>query len=135
MLHSQIQNLVLKYKSNPENFQQTLILLSGDGNANDDRTSFPEIVTLALENDWNVELWSWKACLSRKFLAIQQEYPSNMKIKYFDQYRNDITFKEKSQQNRQQSTGNDMQSWSFLFLTSFITFIILLIYFFLNINH
>ncbi|CAF4027515.1 unnamed protein product [Rotaria sordida] len=106
MLHSQIQNLILKNLSHRGNIQQILILISGDGNANNNRTSFPDIVTIALEHGWTVELWSWKASLSTKFSAIQRKYPSKMKIKHLDPYRSKITFKQQSQQKQQQPVNH-----------------------------
>ncbi|CAF4157267.1 unnamed protein product, partial [Adineta steineri] len=58
MLHSQIQNLILKNKSS-EDCKQHLILITGDGGKNGKRTNFPNIISLALNNKWTVDLWSW----------------------------------------------------------------------------
>ncbi|CAF1388249.1 unnamed protein product [Adineta steineri] len=102
MLHSKIQNLILKNKSRSKNGKQHLILVTGDGNANGNRTSFPDIVSLALKYQWTVDLWSWKDSLSGKFDDIQEEHSSNMKINHLDTYRTKITFKQKQKQKQEQ---------------------------------
>jgi hypothetical protein len=98
MLHSQIQNLILTNRHRLQSVQQKLILLSGDGNDNNGRTSFPGVVSIALEHGWLVEIWAWKASLSTKYLDLQRKYPLQMKIKHLDIFRNKITFKQKQQQ-------------------------------------
>lgn len=101
MLHAQIYKLILDNQSRQGNVQQHLILITGDGNSNDNRTSFPNVVSKALDNGWTVDLWTWRASLSRKFNEIQEKYPSEMKINYLDQARSKITFREKLQQPKQ----------------------------------
>jgi len=64
MLHSQIENFILKNKTNQGNAQQNLILINSDGNANDNRTSFPDIVTIPLDYRWTVDICSWKLSFS-----------------------------------------------------------------------
>jgi hypothetical protein len=108
MLHSQIQYLILTNKVVEGNAQQHLVLITGDGNANDDRTSFPKIVSVALEHQWTVELWSWKASLSSKFLTIQKKYPHKFQINHLDPHRSKITFKQKAKQ--QKKVTNDTES-------------------------
>ncbi|CAF1332198.1 unnamed protein product [Adineta steineri] len=112
MLHSKIQNLILKNKSCSKNGKQHLILVTGDGNANGNRTSFPDIVSLALKYQWTVDLWSWKDSLSLKFVDIQEKHSSNMKINHLDTYRTKITFKQKQkhhQQNQEQEQEQNQQ--------------------------
>jgi len=43
---------------------QTLVLVTGDGNSNEGRTNFPEVVEQWMVKGGNVELWSWKDCLN-----------------------------------------------------------------------
>ncbi|CAF0987118.1 unnamed protein product [Adineta ricciae] len=93
MLHSQVFRLILSHPSKRTR-RQVLVLLSGDGNSNYGRTSFPETVRTALQHSWNVELWSWKNSFSKKFSQIQNDYPSQMTINYFDSIRNELTFTE-----------------------------------------
>ncbi len=102
MLHAQIQKLILENKPQVGSPQQHLILITGDGNANDNRTSFPHIVSTALDYGWTIELWSWKASLSSKFTDIQRKDSSKMKINSLDTYRTKITFTQKQQQQQQQ---------------------------------
>lgn len=83
-------------RENVPNQQQVLVLVSGDGNANGDRTNFPEVVAKALKRRWKVEVWSWKSCLSRKFEEIQREHPKDMKIHYLDEHKSSVTFMEKN---------------------------------------
>ncbi|CAF3950174.1 unnamed protein product [Rotaria magnacalcarata] len=108
MLHSQIQNLILRNNSHQGSVQQRLVLITGDGNANDNRTSFPDIVNIALDYGWTVELWSWGTSMNKKFSDIQRRNPSKMQINYLDQYRSKITFKQKQQQ---QKVNNQLNSW------------------------
>ncbi|CAF4623866.1 unnamed protein product, partial [Rotaria socialis] len=110
MLHSQIQNLILRNNSHQGNVQQRLVLITGDGNANDNRTNFPDIVNIALNYGWTVELWSWEISMNKKFSDIQRRNPSKMSINYLDQYRSKITFKQKQQQ-QQQKINNQLNSW------------------------
>ncbi|CAF1470161.1 unnamed protein product, partial [Adineta steineri] len=109
MLHAQIQKLILKNNPKKKHAEQNLILISGDGNGNDNRTSFPEVVLSALEHGWMVEVWSWQASLSAKFKDLQEKYPSKMEIKYFDTYRSKVTFKEKQKQQPQQQPQQQQQ--------------------------
>jgi hypothetical protein len=125
MLHSKIQNLILKNKVNEGYIKQSLILITGDGNDNNNRTSFPDIVTIALDYGWTVEIWSWKSSLSNKFVDIQRKYPSKMKINYLDIYRSNITFIQKQKQKENINSNNSI----FLFLG--LVLICLIIYYLL----
>lgn len=122
MLHSQIQNLILKNIRNQRNDQQNLVLITGDGNSNDNRTSFPDVVTIALDNNWTVDIWSWKATLSRKFLDLQRRYPSKLRINYLDPFRSQITFKGKLRKQE----SNYIKHIIFIFI---IIFLFLIYYF------
>lgn len=55
--------------------RQTLVQASGDGNDNGGanaghRGGFPQQLRLALQAHMNVEVWSWKACLSGRYLEM-----------------------------------------------------------------
>ncbi|CAF1565821.1 unnamed protein product, partial [Didymodactylos carnosus] len=88
MLHAQILTIVTDHEDNVNDAAnssrrlQTLILVSGDGNSNDNRTSFPTVVLKALKRKWLVEIWSWKASLSSKFNEIQNLFPEQLTINY-----------------------------------------------------
>ncbi len=109
MLHSQIQNLILTNKPQQGSPQQHLVLITGDGNENENRTSFPQIVSTALDYGWTIELWSWKASLSAKFTEIQRKDSSKMKINSLDTYRTKITFKQKQQEQQQEQQQQKQQ--------------------------
>ena len=129
MLHSQIQSLILHNLSQLGK-TQVLILISGDGNANNNRTSFPDVVTTALEHGWIVEIWSWKASLSTKFLNIQQKYPAQMKIEHLDIYRSKITFKQNALKRQ---TNRNIQCWSISIL-GLLSCLLILVYYFKTIH-
>jgi chromosome segregation ATPase len=70
----------------------TLVLLTGDGNSNNDRVSFPEVILTAVRNDWNVEVWAWKAATSQVYKRFHDSYPSKVSLYDFDQYRSEVTY-------------------------------------------
>ena len=41
---------------------------------------------VALQNDWIVEIWSWKKCLSQRYLDLQSRYPDFLKIFSLDDF-------------------------------------------------
>jgi len=125
MLHSKIQNLILKYRTNDGCIKHSLILITGDGNENNNRTNFPDIVTIAIDYGWTVEIWSWKLSLSNKFVDLQRKYPSKMKINYLDTYRSNITFIQKQKQIQKQNINSNYSILIFLglVLICLITFI------------
>ncbi len=131
MLHSNIQNLILKYKSDEEYMKHSLILITGDGNQNNNRTNFPDIVTIALDYGWTVELWSWKSSLSKKFVDLQRKYPSKMKINYLDTYRSNITFIQKQKQKQKQKQNINSNNLILIFLGLFLICLITFIYYFI----
>jgi hypothetical protein len=65
-----------------------LALLTGDGNDNEGRTTFPESVEMALRNDWHVELFTWKRSASRVYSKFQREYSEHFQLLYLDDMRN-----------------------------------------------
>lgn len=79
--------------------QQVLVLVTGDGNDNDGHTNFRKVTETALFNHWHVELWSWKSSLHKIYKEIQQRFPDQMKIKYLDSFRDNITFIQKTNSN------------------------------------
>ena len=52
-------------RSEYEHGAHKLVLVTGDGNSNYNRASFPEVVGKALEKGWKVEVWSWKAATAQ----------------------------------------------------------------------
>jgi hypothetical protein len=86
---------------------QTLILLTGDGNGNFGRTSFPVIITafmrhnLELEGSgkpplWKVEIVAWKSSLSQQLTTLRDRYSGYISIRYLDHYRSYVTYNDHS---------------------------------------
>lgn len=98
MLHLKILDLLYYYKSTREK-QQVLVLMTGDGNDNHKQTNFPITVERVIEDNWKVELWSWKRSLGYRFRNIQEVYPTGISINYLDDYRDEITFVARNKQN------------------------------------
>jgi hypothetical protein len=84
---------------------QTLVLVTGDGNDNDGRTTFPKIVTEALKKNssreasnehalWKVEIISWKRCLSNGLKALRDAYSSYVSIRFLDEKREYVTYRD-----------------------------------------
>ena len=71
---------------------RTLVLLTGDANDNDGRTTFLDVVQKALLHNahglkWKVHLWAWKAGLSSAYKKLKDP---NFKIFYLDGYRDEL---------------------------------------------
>ena len=72
----------------------TLVLLTGDGNDNDGRTNFPQIVANALSqntNDcvkWKVEIWTWASAKSSEYDRFDSN--DNFRVNLLDDYRNEL---------------------------------------------
>mmetsp|Transcript_17638 Transcript_17638/g.68472 ORF Transcript_17638/g.68472 Transcript_17638/m.68472 type:complete len:736 (+) Transcript_17638:92-2299(+) len=84
-LHAQILRRVCR-RATPAGPRKTLVLLTGDGNANDGKSNFPECVQIALENGWHVELWSWRRSTSKHFHRLAREFPHTMAVIELDMY-------------------------------------------------
>jgi hypothetical protein len=63
---------------------RVLILVTGDGNNNEGRTTFPECVLAALQNDWHVELFSWRSALSQIYVELAEQHASHFSIHYLE---------------------------------------------------
>uniref|UniRef100_K3W6N7 Uncharacterized protein n=1 Tax=Globisporangium ultimum (strain ATCC 200006 / CBS 805.95 / DAOM BR144) TaxID=431595 RepID=K3W6N7_GLOUD len=59
---------------------RTLVLVTGDGNREDDDRSFIGIVRKYLENSWSVEIHSWLHSLSEAYVDFQKMYPKSFKV-------------------------------------------------------
>lgn len=97
MLHAQILHVFNAYETS-DNKQQVLVLVTGDGNNNEDKVNFVKVVETALKKHWNVELWAWENSMSKKYLEVQKHFPIQMNIQYLDFYREQITFIQKPKQ-------------------------------------
>ena len=72
VLHAQMLQTVSSNYSSP----RTVVLLTGDGNSNYERTSFPEVLERAMINGWSVELWSWSLSTSNVYKRFKDFYPN-----------------------------------------------------------
>ena len=79
-LHSQLAKTAGR-RFNPA---RTIALVTGDGNANEGRASFPDHIDNALLHGWSVELYSWRASLSCVYLRYEREYEGRFRIVYLD---------------------------------------------------
>ena len=79
-LHAQLMQTAAKTFAPP----RVLALLTGDGNCNEGRTTFPQCVERALANGWHVELISWRQSTNTVYKAFEREYPHLFRIRYLD---------------------------------------------------
>eukprot|EP01124_Arcella_intermedia_P012836 TRINITY_DN19209_c0_g1_i1.p1 TRINITY_DN19209_c0_g1~~TRINITY_DN19209_c0_g1_i1.p1 ORF type:complete len:535 (+),score=129.09 TRINITY_DN19209_c0_g1_i1:120-1724(+) len=73
---------------------QHIILVTGDGNLVDDKTSFPSALESALKLGWTAEVWSWKASLNMEYKRLQRQYPQLLIVE-LDAFKDQIIFYEK----------------------------------------
>jgi hypothetical protein len=98
-LHAHILRELLRHKStltpaaDGSVLTHTLVLVTGDGNANrgDDNTSFPECVELALAYGWRVEVYAWELTCSGKYKEIAKRGP-NLKLIFLDLCRDAVCY-------------------------------------------
>ncbi|KAK3249720.1 hypothetical protein CYMTET_40864 [Cymbomonas tetramitiformis] len=64
--------------------RRTLMLLTGDGNANGGRATFPESVEIALRNRWRVEVHAWRNSVNNVYCAFASEYPGHFTLQFLD---------------------------------------------------
>ncbi|MDP2437318.1 MAG: NYN domain-containing protein, partial [archaeon] len=98
----------------------TIVLLTGDGNNNQDHTmlphrvteannnTFPAAVLRALTCGFRIEVWSWEACVSKRYREIQQCYSDTgcFKLCYLDQYASYLSFKDQSSTASASASGS-----------------------------
>jgi ankyrin repeat protein len=63
---------------------RVLVLITGDGNRNDGRVRFPEIVEIALRHGWCVELYSWASSTHSVYKEFDREYVGFFKLHFLD---------------------------------------------------
>jgi hypothetical protein len=88
-----LQSMMFKDASKIFTPVRTLVLLTGDGNPNSGRVSFPEIVETAVHNNWNVEVWSWRASTHQIYKKLCVAYQGQVSVFNLDQYRSEVTFR------------------------------------------
>lgn len=74
--------------------REVMAVLTGDSNIDpDSRTSFLEIIELALDKGWSVEVYAVEGTLSEsKYTSLKQRFGSDLQIEYINQIYYSITF-------------------------------------------
>jgi hypothetical protein len=88
-LHAQIFRLLLGHRGNTSQ-RHTIVLVTGDGNSNNNYSSFVECVVRAIELNYNVEICSWKQRLNKVYLEIAAKYPRLVSIRLLDSAKHAI---------------------------------------------
>jgi hypothetical protein len=96
-LHAVGQQIVLDklQKSGITQSTETLVLVTGDGNAHTGLTSFPRLVESAAKAGLQVEIWSWQATLSGEFARIATKYPGRVTIRLIDRDWSTVCYVDK----------------------------------------
>lgn len=80
-LHAQIFRLLLQKNTSAK---VTIVLVTGDGNANNNYSSFLECVTRTIELGVKVEICSWKQRLNKVYLELASRHTRLITIRYLD---------------------------------------------------
>lgn len=80
-LHAQLMRTAAKRFEPP----RVIALVTGDGNSNEGRTTFPECVEEALRLSWHVELYAWRSSTSQVYCALAKQYAPHFTIHYLDE--------------------------------------------------
>lgn len=65
---------------------QTMVLVSGDGNTNQGRTSFPLCVRLALQREWHVVVWAWREGAHLSWTELARLSAPRFRVRYLNDY-------------------------------------------------
>jgi hypothetical protein len=63
---------------------RVLAVVTGDGNANGGRATFPDHIQTALLHGWSVELYAWRGAVHRTYARFAETYPRQFKIVHLD---------------------------------------------------
>lgn len=72
--------------------RKCLVLVTGDGNAHKGHHNFPQLLTHALQHGWIVEVVCWRDCVNPVYETLRNDYPTQMRLRYLDNHRDEITF-------------------------------------------
>lgn len=74
--------------------KEVMVVLTGDSNVDpDSNTSFLEIIQMALQKKWDVEVYAVKECLSkRNYESLLERYGSSLQIEYLNDIYREISF-------------------------------------------
>ena len=87
-----IHAAALRTASKRFNDDRTLIIVTGDGNDNHGRTTFPEVVNAALQQGWVVEMYTWRHSCSRKLLDFARNYAQTgrFRLHFLDMWADEL---------------------------------------------
>ena len=91
-LHSDIAKVLLDGDIEKRK-KKRIILLTGDGNGNSNQNSFPLLVEAAIRKKFLVDIFAWKLCCSQVYVKMEAKYAGQLKIYYFDDFKDVITFR------------------------------------------
>jgi hypothetical protein len=89
---AQVLHIILENKENPVG--KTIVLLTGDGCKKVEGASFPDVVNLALEAGFGVEVWTWKASCSRAYRDLENSShggSGRFSLRFIDSHRDEVT--------------------------------------------
>ena len=85
ILHASMMDTILKFSETPH--RRTIVLVTGDGNRNHERTTFPDVLEQALRKGFKVELWCWQNSASSVYTRFKKEYFTHFKQFFLDDHR------------------------------------------------
>jgi hypothetical protein len=71
--------------------RHVMVLLTGDGNANDGLSSFTRCVQHALRRGWLVEVWSWRESFGSRYSELLLMHLDAVRLHALDNHRDAIT--------------------------------------------
>jgi len=89
VLHLMMANTAAKHRNDAE---KIMVLATGDGKLSEFGTSFPGQIRLALDQTWNVEIWSWSPVISKEYARLQSEFPNKITVNMLDNFYECVTF-------------------------------------------
>eukprot|EP01039_Chlorochromonas_danica_P006176 gene6176-6811_t len=114
---TQMRASVVKNPCKPPHVKHTLVLLTGDATEDQNGNSFFSVVKEALELGWKVELWTWRAAMSRRYVSLLEVYGGNVGdfiVMYLDEYRDSITYEHTADGTAAKAAVSDTNTHSSL---------------------
>ena len=102
VLHAQILDTLMSQEP------ATLVLMTGDGNANGGRSSFPKCVAAALRLHWRVEVYCWRHSTSSFFMAAESLAKGRLVVHFLDKWREDVSFETDKLRTKQHAAKHAM---------------------------
>ncbi len=87
VIHLKVANILLDTDE-----PGTMVLATGDGAETEQGSSFTQQVRRAAKRNWNVEIWSWQAQLSKRLRDTRLESPKQVKVFKLDEWYESIVF-------------------------------------------